>query len=235
MRIKDKWLLRGMGILRSIASKGIWITLPVGKHTGFGIYNKNKVIAGNQRENTERFEEHLADVALDGGFIEHQERMQDMKLGAYPLSFCGCETIAVYNAMSHLNPEGGFFKALPSIITYFEKRGVALAGEFGVDPRSLSSYFDEMGYRTYMTMNQQETLRIIKTTDVYIMTFYNNRKRLSDMIHTVCITKGKDGRLRAHNAGTKESYLNLQEMIRDLGVKGKAEMICFLGIRKPKA
>jgi hypothetical protein len=55
------------------------------------------------------------------------------------------------------------------------------------------------------------------------------------MIHTVCITKGKYGRLRAHNAGTKESYLNLQEMIRDLGVKGKAEMICFLGIRKPKA
>ncbi len=226
-------LLGVLKIMSKTAERGQWVTLPVDKGYRFQKFSKEECMEKNLAVNRERFEDHLTDIALDGGFIEHQNRFDDMKLGVCPFSYCGCEVIALYNALNALDPSGTHLHALPELIRSMEEKGVMHAGQFGTAPQALAAFLKEKGYHVFLTSNKSQYDRIASHSKVMILTFYNKKRSLRDMIHTICITVRHDGKavsFRPHNAGVMENFPDLQSLVSRIGVPGKAEPICLIGI-----
>ena len=136
-------LLTILHMMSKTGERGQWVTLPVDKGYHFKKFSKAEHMEKNLAVNREHFEGHLTDIALDGGFIEHQNRYTDMKLGVCPFSYCGCEVIALYNALNALDPSGTHLKSLPDLIRSMEEKGVMHAGQFGTAPQALAAFLKE--------------------------------------------------------------------------------------------
>ena len=227
-------LLTILHMMSKNGERGQWVTLPVDKGYHFKKFSKAEHMEKNLAVNREHFEGHLTDIALDGGFIEHQNKYTDMKLGVCPFSYCGCEVIALYNALNALEPSGTYLKSLPDLIRCMEEKGVMHAGQFGTAPQALAEFLKEKGYHVFLTGNKTQYNRIASHSKVMILTYYNKKHSLRDMIHTICITVRHDGgavSYRPHNAGVTESFPNLTSLFSKIGIQGKAEPICLIGIR----
>ena len=251
-------LLGILNMMQKSGERGHWVTLPVCEGYRFHKYPKDRIIRENYIHNKKQFEEHLPEVALDGGFIEKQSLYTDMRLGVCPFSFCGCEVIALYNALNRLEPGGKYLKSLPQLICRMEEKGVLHGGQFGTAPGALVDFLRELGYTAILSSNPGKYREIAAYSRVLILTYYNKKRSLRSMIHTICITvkgrglfspgagKGKgtgkgtekaekhqetELRFRAHNAGLKEEFTDLTELIGQLGVEGKADPVCLIGVR----
>jgi hypothetical protein len=178
-----------------------------------------------------------------GKFIENQARLGSISFGngkQTNMSYSGCEVIAVYNAQLAMGKDvSGDF--LINLISYFEKKGSVLNGEFGTSPIALYRYFKKNNYNTLIqySPNPNKINSMGKSYETFIATFYNDKFNISKMIHTVCITKNKNGEFTAHNAYIKNqngNYTNsspivtLTETINQLGTNPK--IICMIGIGK---
>lgn len=178
---------------------------------------------------------------VPGKFIENQAGLGAFAFGNGKhtnMSYSGCEIIAVYNALLSLgNDVSGDF--VINLISHFEKKGSILNGEFGTSPMALRRYFKKNKYNTRIqySTNPNKINSMGKSYETFIATFYNDKLDLSKMIHTVCITKNKEGSFTAHNAYIKDkdgNYTNspwvttLTETIDHLGKNPK--LICLIGI-----
>lgn len=74
--------------------------------------------------------------------------------------------------------------------------------------------------------------------DVFIATVYNNKDKITDQIHTVCIAKEADGSYSVYNAGktdnngnyvAKEDYKSLSDAIDVISDKNP-QLICLIAI-----
>ena len=181
--------------------------------------------------NRKAFKDHLKAIKLNKGFIEDQHDYKDMVYGVSPFSANGCELIAIYNALYEITKKEDI--DLPLIIDIHEKKGMVLNGLFGTAPRAIETYFKKNGYKTMSSSKKDNYERIAKSSDVLILTMYNNIDDITDQVHTICITK-KLGKYYVHNNGSKYSRIGYNS-ITDVLAKingGKAKDIFLIGINK---
>lgn len=140
-----------------------------------------------------------------------------------------CEVIAVYNASLDIHKFDGLL-AIDSFVHYldlFESKGIVKSGYFGTSGMAIYRYYKDIYKSRYKYLNsiykseikklgvEKLTGRRINKKNLekfekeyisYIMMSYNNARDISEMVHTICISKTKDG-YKAHNdyEGSRES------------------------------
>lgn len=110
----------------------------------------------------------------------------------------------------------------PILLSYFERNGLALGGYFGTSPLAIKRFLKKRGYQVTILMGSKISGQSVDDMEQketpgkpsgYILTTFNDRNHLSAMIHTVCITKEKEGFV-IHNdyEGTK-CYSSLSKAV----------------------
>ena len=175
-------------------------------------------------------------------YIENQAEWIKVKLGSGKhsnMEYSGCTIIAVYNAL--LNLKDGDRNIL-NIIDDFEKKGLALKGDFGISPFYAYRFFKKRGYKAkYITSRNKDLIRSFGDKfDTFIVTFYWDKKNIFNKLHTVNISKSDDGFV-AHNMyfkksdgkyHAKEACNDLFEAVEKLSKSGAP--ISIIGIKRQK-
>ena len=152
---------------------------------------------GTMVENLDIFEtQHKPYLVNTFGFIEDQCNYDDMKFGKFTMHHSGCEVMAVYNAINALGETEPL--NLAYYIADFENDGMVLGGRFGTAPKAINDRLKQYGYDTRMTLKEEEYNLIAGECRTLILTFYNDKDRISSQIHTVNISKSDRGYI-AHN------------------------------------
>lgn len=131
-------------------------------------------------------------------------KLSEMRYGAARVGHCGCECIAVYNALAYLKKN----VPLSEVIFRMERYGI-LFGLLGSSPFCFGKVLKHFG---------AECVRGDIPCDAFIVSFWT-RKPLFSAIHTVfCVVN--DGGITVYNrynnlAGKKE-YASLSELTRGL-------------------
>ncbi len=182
-------------------------------------------------ENNKKIEPKLQD-----GFIENQSIEESLRYGSGSFSRSGCGTAAIYNAMSSLRIP----VPLPEIIRYFEKYGASSFAFFGTAPQSAVRFLRRVGLETKKTASSGRFREVAESSDVLIFTIMNNRKKISGMLHTMCIERktapGQGDVFTVHNShGKAETYRGFDEMMHSLGEgDGKAGGVYMIGLNARK-
>ena len=186
---------------------------------------------GNLEKNIKNFKNHLEEIEKNDGYIENQHLYTDMSYGNKTIDFCGCEIIATYNAIYDLT--GNHDMSFPNMIDSYEKDGIVLSGFFGTAPRAIEDYLKKQGFKTISSSNKSEYDIIGEKSDALILTMFNDKNNIMNMVHTINITK-KNGAFYVHNNGHK-THLTKYNSISDLLLRindGKAKDIFLIGIMK---
>ena len=186
---------------------------------------------GNLEKNNINFKNHLTKIEKNNGYIEDQHSYTDMYYGNKTISFCGCEIIATYNAIYDLT--GKHDISFPEMINDFEKDGIVLSGFFGTAPRAIEDYLKNHGFKTISSSKKEEYDKIGEESNALILTLYNDKYDIFNMIHTINITKNNN-KYYIHNNGYN-SYLESYNSISDLLLRinnGNAKDIYLIGITK---
>ena len=186
---------------------------------------------GNLEKNNKNFNNHLEEIEKNDGYIENQHLYTDMSYGNKTIDFCGCEIIATYNAIYDLT--GKHDISFPDMVDSFEKDGIVLSGFFGTAPRSIEDYLKKQGFKTISSSKMNEYDKIGEKSDALILTMFNDKNNIMNMVHTINITK-KNGGFYVHNNGFN-SHLTKYNSISDLLLRindGNAKDIFLIGIMK---
>ena len=185
----------------------------------------------NLEINIKNFEKHRQTIKNNGGYIEDQHNYGDMNYGKTTIAYSGCEIIATYNAIYFLTKDEDI--SFPKMIEAFEKDGICLDGRIGTSPYSIENYFKSNGYNTISSYNKEEYDNIGENYDVFIITFYNDKYNIWEMIHTTAITK-ENGYFHIHNNeynGQKIDYNSISDLLEKIN-DGLAKVIFLIGIKK---
>lgn len=184
---------------------------------------------GNLEKNTHNFKNHLQEIEKNNGYIENQHDYTDMYYGNKTISFCGCEIIATFNAIYDI--KGYHYISFPEMINDFEKDGIILSGFFGTSPIAIEDYLNKKGFKTISSDKKEEYDKIGEIASALILTFYNDKNDIFNMIHTINITK-KEGNFYIHNNGDKcylEPYISISDLLFRIN-NGNAKDIFLIGI-----
>ena len=186
----------------------------------------------NDRSNIEAYAARLeSGKGFVKGLIERQAEFTDMSLGKSTLDYSGCEVIAVYNLLWKYRG-GELVTPLPELIETFEADGILYAGRFGVSPRSIRDYLKGRGIEVNYTEDEGDFDLLGEFCDHFIVTVMNDRDDIFRQIHTFYISK-EDGRLIAHNAGSKMRYYTISEVIGALK-GGRAKGLSMIAVKDEK-
>lgn len=177
-------------------------------------------------------------------YIENQSEWGNIRFGVgrrLSMSYAGCEIIATYNARKALG-EPLSKQYMAELISAYEARGAALWGAFGVTPTAIAAYFKKNGFevRTADGADEAAVEEIAGSHKVMIATAYNDKNDITEQIHTVCITKNRDGKFVIHNAYRRDErgqyceslpYETLQEAAANIS-RRESKLICLIGIRR---
>lgn len=180
---------------------------------------------------------------VPGTYIENQSEWGNIRFGVgrrQSMSYAGCEIIATYNARKALG-EPVSKRYMAELIGAYEARGAALWGAFGVTPTAIAAYFKRNGFdvRTADGADEAAVEEIARNHKVMIATAYNDKNDITEQIHTVCITKNRDGRFVLHNAYRRDErgqyreslpYETLQEAAAHIS-RRESKLIYLIGIR----
>lgn len=195
---------------------------------------------------------HKAALFSSTGYIENQsdDEWSYVKFGNSKISnmsYSGCEIIAAYNALVSLGADI-HPSDLASMITYFEKQGPLLKGEFGSSPAADYQFFKDKGYKVNMIIaNTDDAIdkysidSFGEKYDTYVVTAYNDKSSVSNEIHTVniSVTTDKAGKRTyyIHNAripyAVSDGYLSLSDAIKNIDPSGnqKGKSISVIGVK----
>ena len=136
-----------------------------------------------------------------------------LRFGLFPMAFNGCEVIAAYNLLKF----AGKWKDVREITEDFEKTGALALGGFGVRPDAIRAYLAEMlGKRTtlYRADRAEDYDRLLgipipegedpKKRRAAIFSFWNAPDKWT--IHTVCVFRLPNGRIRVANLYTNRVF-----------------------------
>ena len=149
-----------------------------------------------------------------------------------------CEVIAVYNAMAYL--EGGYSPVeFPDLLRDFEGNGTALLGNWGVSPSYVKVYLNTHGYSTTsvsgpsLEMDGKGYDIIQNQYSVYIFSSWNSDETIMEGVHTMAITKEKNGKFYVHNSGKSDpsGYNSLKSAILSYH-KNDSDPIYLIGVVK---
>lgn len=185
------------------------------------------------RKNQAAFKNHAESIQKAKGYIEDQNRYEDMSYGKSTMKFSGCEIFATFNAMFTLN--GKHEIDLPLLINEYEKDGMVLSGKFGTSPKAISDLLTRKGYKTVMTSEEKEFDSLGNKYASFILTMYNNIEDIRDEVHTIHISKDAKGQFSGHNVycngkvvGPAKSISSLISMFNG----GKSKGICLIAVSK---
>lgn len=163
------------------------------------------------------------------------------------MSTSGCGVMATYNALLALG-EDVSSQTMVEMISEFEKEALG-GGAYGVSPGAVYDYFDERGYEVHKTYSTDPEVvnSLGEYSDTIIVTAYNNKNDITEMVHNVSITKNEEGKYEIHNAylwsqkdggyvcddNEGKGYDTVQEAIDGMG-SGKAKALCVIGISNPE-
>ncbi len=195
---------------------------------------------------------HKASLFSSTGYIENQsdDIWTNVKFGNSKISnmnYSGCEIIAAYNALVSLEADV-HASDMASMITYFEKQGPLLNGEFGSSPVVDYQFFKDKGYKINMmvanTDNEIDRYSIDSfgdKYDTYVVTAYNDKSSVKNEIHTVNISVSSDEKGKRtfyiHNAripyGVSDGYSSLNDAIKNNDPSGnkKGKSISVIGVK----
>lgn len=175
-------------------------------------------------------------------YIENQSEWGKIRFGVgrhANMSYAGCEIIAIYNARKAL---GGLLSRedMAELIRTCEARGAALGGIFGTAPAAVAAYFRKKGFYVETADGAKERAadEIGGKCDVMIATAYNDKNDITAQIHTVCITKNREGKYVLHNAYLRDEkgryresipYETLQEAVGHISGR-EPKLIYLIGI-----
>jgi len=151
-----------------------------------------------------------------------------------------CEVIALYNCLVELH-HGKVPFSFPDLLSQFESNGILFGGLFGTSMRAIAkwagalsgyevSYFTRRKIKRYLqdiySLPQAET----KEYTTFIVSFWNKKSNPFKGIHTVCITRRKEG-YAIHNL-YENNRIILSETLEDalLRTKGEDSVVCAIGI-----
>lgn len=212
--------------LRKIGVFGLWFNFKLDSNTHFRLFgNKSQMISNNYKLNNKN----LANHTFPNGFIEEQSMLNDLVYGTVPLSYSGCEIIALYNALYYIND----IIPLPDLIRHFEKDGAALGGEIGTSPIALVNFLLKRHYPILYSFSQADFQEIADYASVLILTAYNDDQDITKMIHTICITK-KNNLFAGHNCINSKEYENINELTKGIGGGYHGKGIFLIGIMNTK-
>lgn len=162
------------------------------------------------------------------GFLEKQNNYASIAYGRSDMAYAGCEIIAVYNALIKLDLTAD----LRELIEGFEQDGMVLSGRFGTAPYAIRDYLKARGLGVETVFDPDGYDGLARRSGVSILMLYNDRRNIFQKIHTVCITKDKDG-FTAHNmygdGRTIGPYADITGLIGDVN-EGHAKGIVMFGI-----
>ena len=143
------------------------------------------------------------DILKSGEYIENQSNWGDVQFGLlkeHNMRYSGCGIIATYNALLALG-EDASGKTMVDLISSYERDGAVINGEFGTAPGAIEDYFKKNDYDVLMTASKDKNTinNLGEKSDTIIVTAYNNQQKITSQIHTVSITKEKDGTYSVHN------------------------------------
>lgn len=159
-----------------------------------------------------RYNSGLADAPEFGRMINGQAcgAVASFRYGICPMSFNGCEVIAVHNALVRL----GIPQKLADIAFYMERFRM-LMGFFGCNPFKIGKALSYFGA-------ENKKIRDLSNSQAYIVSFWTKRPFLSS-IHTVFCVKTDRG-TKVYNSGNNCTDVRIYEDIRQ-----------YIGKRKPIA
>lgn len=189
-------------------------------------------------------------IAFGGGFVPFIDRMilgrdkSEMLERKRDLSACknACEVIALYNCFVALH-EGKSPFSFPDLLGQFEKKGILFGGLFGTSMKSVARwsgalpgyevcYFSKRKLQQYLQeiyeLPQEET----REFSAFIVSFWNKKNNPFKGIHTVCITRSKNGYV-IHNL-YENNRMILTDALEDalLRTNGEDTVVCAIGINK---
>lgn len=187
----------------------------------------------------------------EGEYIENQAQWGGVKFGSkeeeISMSTSGCGVMAAYNARIALG-EDVSSQTMVEMISEFEKEALG-GGAYGVSPGAVYNYFGDRGYEVNITCSTDCDVinNLGEQNDTIIVTAYNNKNDIDQMVHNVSITKNAEGKYEVHNAylwSKKEGkyvcddnegkgYDSVQEAIDGMG-SGNAKALCVIGISNPE-
>ncbi|RKM56529.1 hypothetical protein D6853_07005 [Butyrivibrio sp. X503] len=188
----------------------------------------------------------IADVYTPGEYIENQWQWTDVSYGLNPpgdagtMAYSGCELIAIVNAMHSLGYDMSVDE-VAELIRQYEGRGATLGGIWGTSPTVIYENLCSQGYDIQLcqSTDYSEIKKIAESSDTLIVTVYNDKNDLTQMIHTVNIeivthTDGSYGYI-VHNSGLEnKEFSDIEDAIKHIGSdSGNSENIQVMGISNP--
>lgn len=138
-----------------------------------------------------------------------------MKFGLGSIGNCGCEVIAVYNALLI----AGCPRPFTEIARYMERFSM-LGGLWGTDPHALGHCLRHFGLNVRRLRSHESVKRVLQTGSCCVYVYWTKR-RMASAIHTVCMEQ-KGEKLWIYNAynnvphaiqSTPDAYLQGRRMI----------------------
>lgn len=135
-----------------------------------------------------------------------------MRYGLCPMSFNGCEMIALYNM---LLLKGMDNPGLAAIAKEMYPGSHVLMGIFGSNPYGIHTYFEKRGILIYRFDTRDRFFEALENGKVGVISFWNADTPFKG-IHTVCVERIQDG-YRIYNRSNKKEvpvdYKTVDEVV----------------------
>lgn len=141
---------------------------------------------------------------------------------AITADFNSCEVIALFNVLNSLGKNAD----IADLLAGFEREGIVKKGYFGTSIWTLKRYLDKEGIDNQISYGEEVGTA---SCNSYIVTLYNDKDDISQMIHTMAIIKKDDvySMYNAHGGIIKGSSIG--DCIEKYG-KGKSRIISTICI-----
>ncbi len=123
-----------------------------------------------------------------------------MKYGFFPMSYNGCEMIALHNSMVLLGEKS----SLREVCKEMYPRAQALSGLFGSNPCLLGSFYKRRAIPCRTTYRYNDFFDSLDDVPVAVLSFWNKKKPFHGL-HTVTVQK-KDGKIIVYNRYNNKDY-----------------------------
>ena len=158
----------------------------------------------NKNSKTERFGEIINGQGL--GYVAQ------MRYGLFPMSYNGCEMIAIYNL---LLLEGRKNNTLTGICREMYKTACVFSGLLGSNVYVLDKYFSRHGMPVLKTLSRDSFFETLSHCKYGILSFWNSNSPF-DGVHTVCIEKKESSWViynRSNRRATPAEYFSIDEIV----------------------
>ncbi len=195
---------------------------------------RRKLKKQNEAHNISAFRSHQPEILDKNGYIEYQGRYTDMFYGKSTMQRSGCGVIAVFNALSFLSRHSSTsLPDLPFLIQHFAGSGMVLNGHGGTAPGFLQRFLTKQGISNRAATHPEKFASLARESHCLILTMFNDRDDIRRQMHTICITKEKEGYL-AHNVAGNGTvvgpYSDFSELMNHMN-SGKSKIFYLIGCR----